>query len=367
MVESQINQTIRGYTFGVENPSLPSSEGIDINAGPDVMWDLVEHEGSILGFFPPCWYGIYTGRQSVPENSPGSFNFMISPKKGDFSSPESLTIDELSAAMNFVREFINSGRRIAGFNISQERRDRRDQVQSWDNFHIHCLSFPKTEYMRPVSKMPDEYREKLPILTGRLSANLLSPLVKPDEGMVTGPEEVKTDLALPKSGLLLRLSDSITSLQMATLVKKLDVGFRTAHREVYNLFVRNYEQKGANGKPLPYELRNQDESEELIRSSQFDRKVRMSLINLARVLKSEENTEKSKKIFQLPTYSLDMFRDKDMHLYIMLVPYILKRLGVEKAIGVYPQSKTVEGTPNEKRRQRSGKAFEETVTKIVKG
>lgn len=363
MAEVNVAQTPRGYTYNVENPPL-SSTG-DINKDPSVMWKVVEREGSILGFFEPCWYGIYTGRQAVPENDTGAFNFMISPKQDDFSTPESLTIAELATAMRFVSEFINSERRLAGFNISTEVRSRRDQVQSWANFHIHCLNLPDLERMEPVFKTPNEYREKLMALTSRLAIKLLTPIIEPDEGIVIDPIEVQTDLALPKSGLLLRLSDNITPQQTAALIKKLDAGFRTSHQEVYDLFVKNYGQKDAAGNTLPYELRSPNEIRALIDSSRFDKKLKKSLVTVAKVLKPENDIESSQKIFQLPSYSLDILRDKAGHLYILLLPYVLKRLGVEKAVGIYPNSRLVEKTSNEKRKQRAKEAFSETVEKIT--
>lgn len=357
----QIRQTIRGYTFNIENPPLTSE--VDINENPAVMWRVVEKEGGVLGFFPPCWYGIYPGRQAVPEDDPEAFHFMVSPKKDNFSTPRSLTVGELGSCLKFVREFLNSDKRLAGFNISEERRDRRDQVQSWANFHVHCLSLPRLERIEPLVKIPDRHRERLNSLTKQLLVRLLGSTVKPDDGVVTNPSEVETDLVLPQRELLLRLSDDIAPEQMAVLVKKLDIDFRKAHEEVFSLFVKNYRQDVAWNR-LPYKLRTSSETRTLIGSSRFDRKTKTSLLKLVDVLKPEESVESSQKIFQLPTYTLNMFVDKKGHLYISLFPYIFRRLGAPEALGVYPNSRFIEGASNKERKQRAKKAFDETLQKL---
>jgi len=107
---------------------------------------------------------------------------MVSPRIDNFSTPETLTLDELTEAAEFVKKFVNSGRRVAGFNISQEPRKRRDQIQSWANFHIHCVHFPSAEGLAPIFAIPDRQREKLRSLTGKLLIELVAPVVKPEEG-----------------------------------------------------------------------------------------------------------------------------------------------------------------------------------------
>lgn len=353
----------RAFRLVAENPPLkPGTK--DINSDPESLWKNFQEEGSILGSIGEEWYGVIPGSSSVPEDAPEAVQFMVAPRKKFFATLDNLGISGLAPGVSFVMEFLNNSRAIAGYNISHEDPKRRPQSQTWDNLHFHCLILPFD--LETLPYIPLATRE--PAFTQ--ITNLLRQVTQPPFEhpiRLLADQEVDQLPYYPRGGLVYALDPQISPEKVAEILINRDQDYRRAHRDVFQLFVKNYDNVRQAQWTQPLHLKTSEDIRNAITNSPItDKDCQEFLTRLTRKLKHEEGeTDPNKKIFRGPAYSTALFKDMNDTIYFVFHPHFLRRAGSSEILGIEMIRQFKEGSSLHKRRQRANQIFQKTVIRTA--
>jgi len=335
-----LNEQPKGYRIEVRNPPLRST-AVSINEDPQVMWEVLTDEDSILGNISDTnWYGIFPASQAVPEDDESSVHIMLSPwTKGRFSPLITLGTEQLLPAARFIQTFLTRPRAIVGYNISTEDQSRKPQIR--ETFHHTSEAILEQLFVRRLTNVHS----------------------------VTEADQAA--LPFPLFGGTLMQTDTLSAQALARAIKEMDSTYRTTHQQFFNLFVTNYAAVAEADHFQPYALRTiTDRTARIQNFADIDPGTMQAILRASYLLLPEElELDKDKKIYQKPTYTVVIMpRPKSEGFFIVFHPQIRKRIGPVEALGIFidrampqPEYKI------QNRRQRAQHIFDTTMRSMDHG
>lgn len=347
---------ITAHKIVTENPPVASSGSI--NDRPESLWNRFEQQGNIIGKIDDRWQIIFPDNQYIPEDNSESVHFMISPRDEDFKKISTLTSEELNPATRLALSFLKTPETLVTYNVSEDDDKRKQSSQTWKNFHIHFLKFPHKDKLEKIEKHPISFSEPFnEIIDDFLSSAFTKVLT--ENSMLANTVDIlsrqqKNKLGLfVKAGVVFSVKDNISNEVLSDIIKDFDTAYKLLHRDLFSLFVSNYEQVEKARWKIPYELRDQEEIFDLINKTPMPKNVKRFAKKFAVVLKEEnKETNNNKKLFMSPTYSVAISA-QDNDLFFTLQPHLFRKAGVTEIMGIQLERINKEGASIENRRKRA--------------
>lgn len=356
---------VNGYKIESVNPPLNSTPSGLVET-PGNMWRVYEQEGNILGQVRDTeWHGIFPLAQAVAESE--GIHLLLSPRRLYGETLETLRVEDLAVATEFMLSFLSRDNVVSGINVSGDPPGRRSQSQRWGNLHVHAIGLPRN--MVPLEKMPtvnsEPMKKQISLFLERvfqqgLDIEGLTSLSAKKAGEMIG------NFARISRGILFEVSKDITPVGLATAFKELDRRYRALHERVFGAFTSNYYDSAFGGWRDPLRVREGGPSLESIEG--FPEETRRYFRTVHRFLKPDEwatGVNREDGVFRAPSYSAVIMHAENPSMVLALCPSIQRRCGIIEAFGIVADKKTVAGASFDARRERAQIVFNEVAGILI--
>ena len=344
--------------------------GLSINNdGPHILIDDARSNQNMLGVLPtvhsdgPNWVCILPLQQPRGGQEGQSYAGMNTLVTDKWCTIDELSHDLLAPNMRFMIQHLEEPGTAIGFNYSLDPRTRmvegaektKFKPNSWDHFHMH--------WMAGIDNATQEVSagDKVTIQAGRWSMDVrphryLSEMLPHIVDSVLDQEYRKPELQLngldeyildteeratlpyaPAGGIVFTLPGELYAdpTMLSRAIKDAHDGFAKVHRNIWDLFVANYDVVNASGWAEPYDMRSQDEINIRLESFTNDESVRDGISRFFSVLRPESEVANPMNwLYKSPSHSIAVYKHENEYI-LSVLPHLMHPTNWLAALGIF--------------------------------